>query len=261
MGFLSGIRAYGMALNILFSRKFWWFMLFPVVALLLLLLGGNWLVNYAGDGLYGLVEERIRTWVGGISWLQWTGEAAGIFIWVILKLLYFLLFIAFGGYIILIVMSPVFSWLSERTEAHLSGVEYPFSFRQLIWEIGRGVLIALRNMFLQLFLSVLIFFFSFLPGIGLLAPVAIFLISSYFYGFSFVDYAIERKRFNLKQSVRYVNKNRAMVTGVGAVFALCLMIPWGRILVCCFVSLLSVIAGTITVRESLRQSESVRSGG
>ncbi len=261
MGFFGGIRAYGTAWNILFSRKFWWFMFFPVGILLLLFLGGNWLVNTAGESLYGLVEEQIRAWVGGISWLQWIGQATGIFIRVILKLVYFLLFIAFGGYIILIVMSPVFSWLSERTEAHFSGVEYPFSFRQLIWEICRGILIALRNMFLQLLLSVLIFFFSFIPVLGLLSPVAIFLTSSYFYGFSFVDYAIERKRFNLKQSVRYVNKNRGMVTGVGAVFTLCLMIPWGSTLVCCFVSLLSVIAGTITVHKSIRPAESVQTGG
>lgn len=260
MGFFGGIEAYGTAWNILFSRKFWWFMLFPVVILLLLFLGGNWLVNYAGEGLYGLVEEQILTWVEGISWLQWIGQATSIFIRVILKLLYFLLFIAFGGYIILIVMSPVFSWLSERTEAHLSGVEYPFSFRQLIWEIGRGILIALRNMVLQLLLSVLIFFFSFIPVLGLLAPVAVFLTSSYFYGFSFVDYAIERKRFNLKQSVRYVDKNRGMVTGVGAVFTLCLMIPWGSTIVCCFASLLSVIAGTVAVHKSIRQAESVQSG-
>ena len=85
MGFFTGIQLYGKAFGILFSRKFWWFMLFPVVILLLLFLGGNWLVNYAGEGLYGLVEEQIRTWVEGISWLQWIGQATGIFIRVILK--------------------------------------------------------------------------------------------------------------------------------------------------------------------------------
>lgn len=249
MGFLRGIQAYGKAFEILFSRKFWWFLLFPFLILLLLFIGGNWLVNYAGDSLYGLIEGQLREWVSGISWLQWVNQAGSIMIRLILKVIYFFLFVAFGGYIILIVMSPVFSWLSERTEAHLTGKAYPFSFRQLAWEIFRGILIALRNMFFQFFLSVFIFFFSFIPIIGLLAPVALFLNSSYFYGFAFIDYAIERKRFNMKESVRYVNRNWGMVTGIGAVFAGCLMIPWISTIVCCFVSLLSVIAGTVALNQ------------
>ena len=68
-------------------------------------------------------------------------------------------------------------------------------------------------------------------------------------GYDFVDYAIERKRFNVRQSVRYVNKNIGLVTGIGTVFALALMIPALSLAACCFVSLLSVIAGTIAVER------------
>ena len=64
-----------------------------------------------------------------------------------------------------------------------------------------------------------------------------------------MDYAVERKRYNVRQSVRYVNHHIGMVTGIGAVFALALMIPWVSIVVCSFVSLLSVIAGTIAVNK------------
>ena len=81
------------------------------------------------------------------------------------------------------------------------------------------------------------------------APFAIFFTSAYFYGFAFIDYAIERKRFNVRQSVRYVNKNIGLVTGIGTVFALALMIPALSLAACCFVSLLSVIAGTIAVER------------
>ena len=79
--------------------------------------------------------------------------------------------------------------------------------------------------------------------------MALFLVSAYFYGFSFVDYAIERKRFNVKQSVRYVNKNVGIVTGVGVIFAFSLMVPWFSIIACSFVSILSVIAGTVAVHQ------------
>lgn len=246
-GFFIAIGAYGKACDILFSRKFWWFLLFPVLILLLFFIGGNILVSYAGDGIYGLIETQIRNWVDGISWLQWINQATGILIKILLKIVYFFLFIAFGGYIVLIAMSPVYSWLSERTEAHLTGREYPFSWRQLFWEIFRGIGIALRNMFFQLLFSCVFFLCSFIPVIGLLSPFALFFTSAYFYGFSFVDYAIERRCFNIRQSVRYINKNIGWVTGIGTIFALTLMIPWIGVTVCCFVSLLSVIAGTVTL--------------
>ena len=248
-GFFTGIKAYGKAADILFSRKFWWFLLFPFIILLLLFIGGNVLVSWGGDSLYHLVEGKIEAWVQGISWLQWVDRAAGILIKVVLRILYFFLFVAFGGYVVLIVMSPVYSWLSERTEAHLTGKEYPFSWKQLLWEVFRGILVALRNLLFQLFISIMLFFCSFIPVAGLLVPFVIFFFSAYFYGFSFVDYVIERKKFNVRESVRYVNKNAGLVTGVGCVFALSLMIPWASIVVCSFVSLWSVVAATVAVNR------------
>ncbi|WP_418536203.1 EI24 domain-containing protein [Odoribacter laneus] len=248
-GFFAGIGVYGKAFQILFTRKFFGFLFFPALALVLLFWGGSWLVSFAGDGLAEIVQAKIAEWVEGISWLQWLNSTLGFLVRIVLKITYFFLFITFGGYIVLIIMSPVYSWLSERTEVYLSGKEYPFSLRQLIWEIFRGILIAFRNMIFQLLFTVFLFFCSFIPVIGLLSPVALFLVSAYFYGFSFVDYAIERKRFNVKQSVRYVNKNVGVVTGVGVIFAFSLMVPWFSIIACSFVSILSVIAGTVAVHQ------------
>ena len=102
---------------------------------------------------------------------------------------------------------------------------------------------------LQVCISFVLFLCSFIPLVGVIAPFAIFFTSAYFYGFAFIDYAIERKRFNVRQSVRYVNKNIGLVTGIGTVFALALMIPALSLAACCFVSLLSVIAGTIAVER------------
>lgn len=249
MDFIRGVKAYFPAFEMLFSRKFRKFLWFPVFVVFILFLAGNWLVAYAGDNIYGLFEDRLRAWVGGISWLQWLTSATGMLIRILLRIVYFFLFMAFGGYIVLIVMSPVYSWLSERTEAALTGHEYPFSWRQLLWEVFRGIGIALRNMIFQLFFTVVFMLCSFIPLIGLLSPLAVFLTSAYFYGFSFMDYTIERKRFNVKESVRYVNRNIGTVTGIGSVFALALMIPWFSLIVCSFVSLLSVMAAAIAISE------------
>ena len=213
--FFSGIRAYAPAFRMLFSRKFAWFLLFPVVLLILLFIGGNILTTYLGDSLHHLFEDRLASWVEGISWLGWLNEAAG--------------------------------WLSERAETHLTGRTYPFSFKQLLRDMLRGILIALRNMVVQTLISIALFLFSFIPVAGLVAPVLMLLVSAYFYGFSFLDYAVERKRIGVRDSVRYVNRRVGATTGVGIVFALALMIPLLNVLVCSFLSLVSVIAGTVVV--------------
>lgn len=248
-GFFSALGYYGNAWSLLFSPGFRRFLLVPVVLIVLLFVGGNLLVTYAGDNLYGLVRDSLAAWVEGVSWLQWVGGATNILIKILLKLLYFYLFVTFGGYILLIVMSPVYSWLSERTETRLTGRRYPFSCRELLRQVGRGILIVFRNMLLQTLLYILFFFLSFVPVVGVLSPVAMFFVSAYFYGFSFIDYALERRHLNVRQSSRYIYRNMGTVTGIGIVFSLTLMIPFFSFIACAFVSLLSVIAGTIAVEK------------
>lgn len=248
-GFFRGIRAYGTAFSIMLSRRFSWFFLFPLLLLILFFIGGEWLVASAGDSLSTFIQHKIANWVDGISWLSWLTDTGGFLIRLMVKLLYLFLFFTFGGYIVLVLMSPVYSWLSERTEEHLTGKTYPFNLKQMLWEVFRGILLALRNMIFQFVISFLLFLCSFIPVVGLFTPVALFFVASYFYGFSFIDYAVERKRFNIKKSTVYMKRNSGMVMGVGAVFAFSLMVPWVSILACCFVSLFSVVAGTVIVNE------------
>lgn len=46
-----------------------------------------------------------------------------------------------------------------------------------------------------------------------------------------------------------------MVTGVGCVFALSLMIPWLSVIACSFVSILSVIAGTVAIHRVTEEKQ------
>ncbi|WP_065220324.1 MULTISPECIES: EI24 domain-containing protein [Butyricimonas] len=252
-GFSKGIKAYGKAARLLFSGHFSYFLLFPVFIIVVLFIAGNYAVSCIGGGLSETVEQQIMEWISGISWLSWLSGTVGFIVRLLVRALYYILFISFGGYVVMVVMSPVYSWLSERTEAHLSGKEYPFNFGQLMWEIGRGIVISLRCMIFQFILTVILFFLSFIPLVGLVTPVLTFGVSAYFYGFAFMDYAVERKRFRVKESVRYMRHNAGMVVAIGTVFTLALMIPFIRVIVCCFVSLLSVIAGTVVVDESLNK--------
>ena len=248
--FFLGIRAYGPAFRMLFSKKFAWVLLFPLGVLLLLFFIGNWLTGMLGDSWYNLFAARLEELVEGIVWLEWVNGVAGWLVFVVVKVVYFFLFAMYSGYVILVVLSPVYSWLSERAETHLTGRTYPFSFKQLLRDMVRGILIALRNMVVQTLISIVLFLFSFVPVVGMAAPVLMLLVSAYFYGFSFLDYAIERKRIGVRDSVRYVNRRAGAATGVGLVFAVALMLPLLNILVCSFLSMAAVIAGEVIVNET-----------
>lgn len=248
-GLFEGIRAYGKAMELLLDKRFRWFLWFPIGVVVLLFWGGNYLTNYLGSSLSDWIQQQIGIWISGISWLHWLDSIAGFLIRVFTKILYFFLFISFGGYVVMVVMSPVYSWLSERVEAHLSEVEYPFSWHQLGWEIARGIGMTLRCLIFQTALMLLLFILSFIPVVGLIIPFLTFGLTAYFYGFAFMDYAVERKRFKIKESMHYMKRNAGTVIGIGSVFALALLIPFVRIIACCFVSLLAVIAGTVVVEN------------
>ncbi len=248
--FFSGIQAYAPAFRLLFSARFAWFLFFPLAAVLLLFVLGMWVTGSIGGTIHGLFADHLAAWLAGISWLEWLNGAAAWFVWIVVRVAFFFFFSMFGGYLLLIVLSPVYSWLSERAEMHLSGRTYPFSFRRFVRDIFRGLGIALRNFVLQTGVSILLFFFSFVPFVGWLSPFLMLLVSAYFYGFSFLDYAIERRRLNVRDSVRYVNCHAAEATGVGSVFVLALTIPFLNLFVCSFLSLAAVIAGAVVVHRN-----------
>ncbi|MGQ1910568.1 EI24 domain-containing protein [Marinifilum sp. RC60d5] len=242
-----GLRTYSEAINYIFRKKLAWFFVFPVLLNILLFWIG-W--DYIGN-LSEQAELFLKNWLNLENANYWGSEflkaTIGGFIWVVFKVLFFLLFAYFGGYIIIILMSPVFSYLSEQTEKIQTGHEYPFQFKQLIRDIIRGVFIAVRNLFIELIFTVLIFFLSFIPIIGWAAALFLFIISAYFYGFSFMDYALERKKLNVTQSVQFMRENKGIVIANGFVFSLCLIVPFCGVSFSSFAAIVSVVAGTLAV--------------
>lgn len=248
-GFGYGLGAYSKAMSLIFNKRLAWFFVFPLLL--------NILFFWIGTELIADLNEYVKQIVDGyissldISFLN-NGTFKGalmIIIKILLRVAYFFAFAFFGGYIIVAIMSPVFSWISEKTERVLTGENYPFSFKQLIKDVARGLLIVLRNISLELIIGLLLFILSFIPLVGLITPIIMFLVTSYFYGFSFLDYAIERKRMNVGESVKYMRSNKGVVMGNGCLFALSLLIPFCGVLLSGFIAIVSVVAGTITVVE------------
>ena len=129
-----------------------------------------------------------------LSFLFLMGE---MMVRLILIFFYFSLF----KYLFLIIGSPVFAYLSEKTESIIENRDFPFSFRQLMKDIARGIRLALRNTLWQSVFTVSILILSFFPVVGWVTPVIMLFVECYYYGFSMLDYSCERHKLSPSESI------------------------------------------------------------
>jgi CysZ protein len=254
-----GIKGYTKAVGLLFSKGFIKYMIFPLLLNIVLFGVGISFVKELADW----ASTAFVDWVNlgeaefwGASALKWISE--GIIGFLIYSM-FFIAFIFFGGFIILIILSPLFSIISEKTESVISdgNVNYPFEFKQFMTDVFRGIGIALRNVLFETGIMILVFIIGIiLSFVSWLGVIFMFFVSAYFYGFSYMDYTNERHNRNLKKSVRYIRKYKWVAIVNGALFAVVLFIPWIGVALSSFVAVISVIAGTVSMMELKKYEDS-----
>lgn len=181
-----------------------------------------------GNSVNGFIEwiskaTHISDWIAGLhsKIISFLFAFAGVVLWLVLMLLYFSLF----KYLWLIVGSPLFAYLSEKTEAIMEGRDYPFNLQQLLKDILRGVLIALRNTLWQTVYILSLLILSFIPLVGWAAPVIVLLVECYYYGFSMLDYSCERRKMTAAESIYFIGNHKGLAIGNGIVFYLMHIVP------------------------------------
>ena len=140
---------------------------------------------------------------------------------IILVFFYFSLF----KYLFLIIGSPLFGYLSEKTESIIEGREFPFSWKQLFRDMARAIRLALRNTLWQTVYTVSILILSFFPLIGWITPVIIIFIECYYYGFSMLDYSCERHKLSSAESIDFIANHKGLAIGNGIIFYLMHLVP------------------------------------
>ena len=150
------------------------------------------------------------------------------------------------------IISPALAILSEKTDELITNQKYPFSFKQLLKDIIRGCKIVLRNMIIEFLFIIAGFILSFIPIIGYICPVILFLISMYFYGFSMIDYSNERERLNVKQSVKFIRKNKGFAIANGLIFYCLMLIPLVGILIAPSYSVIAATIGTQKIKQNVK---------
>lgn len=231
-----GFRGFSQAFGFALRNGMGWLFLAPIVLWLMFAGGIAWVSAW--------VVDVVGAWVGDIWQVEPpTTEHAGLaglwdrtkgfldaardtIVLVAVKLGLWFLFGLVGKYLVLMLLSPLLAYASERTEEILTGRVFPFRFGQLLKDAGRGLLMALRNGGYELLITAAIWGCTLF--VAVLAPVSavvLWLVSSWFYGFSMFDYIFERQRMNVGASSKAARDRRGVVLANGILFNLLMNLP------------------------------------
>ncbi len=211
--FKLGIKCYRDALSFIKMHNFWIYFIFPVILFIC--------IYYIGFYFKDLTKVYKTPHDAGFFLSVWYYFVSGIF------LIISYMFLNFIRYVIIILMSPLLSIVSERTERILTGNSYQFNLIQLIKDIKRALNLAVRNLIWELSIGLLIIITisitTWIFGINetisyFIRTIFITIIAFYYYGFVFIDYIMERLRLNIKESVKFVRKHKGFAIALGAIF-------------------------------------------
>lgn len=214
------IQSYVKAHHFIRKHRLWKWILIPGLIYMLLFVVSMFFFSRSATNVIEWLSVRIglKAWVDSLqsSLAGFLFTLGGVMLWLILLLFYFSLF----KYIWLIVGSPIFGYLSEKTESIIEGRDYPFNLRQLIKDAIRGIKLSLRNAFWQLFYTLLVLLLALIPVFGWATPLLALLLECYYYGFAMLDYSCERHGLSANRSVEFISKHRGLAIGNGLIFYL-----------------------------------------
>ena len=248
---IIAIQSFFQAHRFIKKHKLWKWILIPGILYTVLFIIGIYLFSSTSSNFIEWIALKtgLKSWLDkeNSGFMGFIFTMGGLILWLVLMLFYFSLF----KFLFLIIGSPLFAYLSEKTEAIMEGNNFPFSVSQLIKDIVRGIQLAGRNSLWQTIYSISIIIFSLIPVIGWLTPVMAILIDCYYYGFSMLDYSMERKKKSVAESIFFVGSHKGLAIGNGIVFYLMHFLPIiGWILAPSY----SEVAATLSV-YSLKEKE------
>lgn len=245
--FLSGLKAYLEAWRLIWKGRLWPLLVipgmigvlyFPLVALLTFWHGGK-LARYLQENwLPEFLKPKI---VAGLITVA---------VWILALYLGFILF----RNLVMILYSPVLSYLSMRTEEQARpGTRQTTDPAGMLRGALRGIGMSLTSLVLALVCFLGCCLLLLIPFVGELAMVILLPLSQMFLaGLGFLDPTLERRGMGVGQSFGFAWRHRRRVVGCGAGFLLFTLLPvagW-------FLGpTLGVVAGTLVALDKLEQAE------
>ncbi|ASS50274.1 MAG: hypothetical protein A3D31_11960 [Candidatus Fluviicola riflensis] len=129
-------------------------------------------------------------------------------------------------FIVLTLLSPFNSFLSEKFDSEISGREFKTSFIQILNDLLRAVFVVMIAITFEITCIIGWWMLSWIPGLGYLDPIMYWLISAFFFGFAFYDYSLERHGVSTLGSIGFSFSKMSYMLVTGSIFMLIFMIPY-----------------------------------
>lgn len=149
----------------------------------------------------------------------------------------------FYKFLILVCLSPVNCILSEKYDNYITGNKFDGGFIRIINDIIRAIIIVIIVLLLEYtFIGLWWFLTFFIPFDEVLTPIVHFAITSFFVGFAFYDYNLERYGKGTFSSLGFAFSKMLTLFLSGAIFTLIYSIPGiGIILAPVLVTMISTV--------------------
>ncbi len=238
---INGIKAYFGTFKLISKLGLWKYFAIPI---LISVITGFIFISlvYFFSGNLGALIAKAWIWEWGSQTFATISTYIGGLVILVLGLILY-------KHIVMALSAPFMSPVSEKVEVHLLGetnhTHRNTSFRQ---QLARGIRINLRNLSKELLFTIPLLILSFIPVIGIVATILIFLIQAYYVGYGNMDYTMER-HFNYKESIQFVKKHRGIALGNGIVFVLMLFIPIIGFIITLPISVVAASTETIKILD------------
>ena len=214
---LKGIQAYTGVFALMSKLNLWKYFAIPMLISVLT-------ASIIGFSAYGW-SDNIGSYIGNIWIWDWGKETFTTISTFIGAIIIIAIGLILYKHIIMALSAPFMSPVSEKIEAHLTGVQKHnhrnTSFQEQLW---RGIRINFRNLAKELLFTIPLLVLKFIPIINIFSTVLLFLMQAYYAGFGNMDYTLER-HYKYRESINFVGKNKGVAIGNGIVFILFLLIP------------------------------------
>jgi CysZ protein len=170
-----------------------------------------------------------ETLEGATSWTKDIPLIGGLISWfiggtfnVIEMILYMII-----QFVVLTLLSPFNSVLSERFDSEITGRKFETSFIQVLNDLLRAVFVAMIAIVFEITCVIGWWILSLiLPGSDFLDPIMFFLINAFFFGFAFYDYSLERHGVSTLGSIGFSFSKMSYMLVTGSIFMLIFNIPY-----------------------------------
>ena len=212
----KGIKAYASALGLISTLGLWKYFAVPVLisfitSSLIGLSAWSWSDNIANT------IDLLWIWEWGADWFHGFAEILGGILIIILGLIVY-------KHIVMALSAPFMSPVSTAIEHHFLGEMHIHRNTSNTSQLWRGIRINVRNLALEIFITIPLLILSLIPVLNIVTTVLLFLVQAYYAGFGNMDYTLER-HYGYKESVGFVKRHKGVAIGNGIIFTIMLFIP------------------------------------